>query len=50
MAPSRQSGGGACPPEDCGGVYGYRDLLKEKSSLIDAIVFDLDETNDALFT
>lgn len=44
------AGGGACPPEDCGGVYGYRDLLKQKNSLIDPNVFNLDEANDALLT
>lgn len=26
--PECLDGGGACPPEDCGGVYGYADLLE----------------------
>lgn len=53
----------ACPPEDCGGVYGYEDFLKaikdkkhpehkEKLDWIggsfDPELFDLEETNAAL--
>ena len=28
VAPSCTAGAGACPPEDCGGVWGYAELLK----------------------
>lgn len=46
--PSCVAGAGACPPEDCGGVYGYRDLLKRKNSRIDPDAFNLDDANVAL--
>lgn len=56
-------GARACPPEDCGGVWGYADLLKvikqpkheEHESMMewlgggfDALAFDLEKTNTCL--
>jgi hypothetical protein len=31
MVPECLGGGGACPPEDCGGTHGYADLLESLS-------------------
>ena len=45
---------GDCPPEDCGGVWGYMDMLKSddedaKRWLEDASVeYNMQETNEAL--
>ncbi|MCB9310136.1 MAG: plasmid pRiA4b ORF-3 family protein [Lewinellaceae bacterium] len=30
--PEITDGGGACPPEDCGGIHGYNDLIKNLAS------------------
>lgn len=45
----------ACPPEDIGGSYGYRDVLAEPDRWgdygpngLDPLAFDLDDTNAAL--
>lgn len=58
-------GVGACPPEDCGGVWGYLDLLETQRSgskerkeemlewyggTVDPELFDLDEVNAELGT
>ncbi len=32
--PACLDGAGACPPEDCGGIHGYRDLLKGDPDLL----------------
>lgn len=56
-------GSGTCPPEDCGGPYGYRELrraltrprhglhaeaLERLGEDFDAAAFDIEETNQAL--
>jgi Plasmid pRiA4b ORF-3-like protein len=56
-------GKGACPPEDCGGVWGYKDLLTvlqqpehpEYASMLEWVdddfdpnFFDLDDVNELL--
>jgi hypothetical protein len=38
------SGSGACPPEDIGGVYGYAEMLEEGD--IDADLFDLERARN----
>jgi hypothetical protein len=61
--PKCLAGKGACPPEDCGGIYGYYDLLEiikdpkdpEHGNMIewlggdiDPDYFDIDELNEIL--
>lgn len=63
IAPVCVAGAGACPPEDCGGVLGYQELINILKNPkhpdhedmmewigmpIDPTLFDLDEANIAL--
>ena len=41
------AGKGACPPEDCGGAWGYEDLKKEMDEA-EINEFDLEEVNEQL--
>ena len=41
------AGKGACPDEDCGGLWGY-EAMKEAGDVNDATYFDVEEVNDLL--
>lgn len=45
--PSCVAGKGACPDEDCGGLWGYA-AMKEAGDVNDATYFDVEEVNDLL--
>jgi hypothetical protein len=32
----------ACPPEDCGGVYGYREILRNREQFVDWLGYEFD--------
>ena len=44
--PHCHAGKGACPPEDCGGIYGYK-ILKDEGE-VDPKEFDLEDADDAV--